>query len=80
MLTEDSLLNSCFSGKFVIFNKCSKCTKLSVDSEDFLSLNLEAFTSNQVEHIKSLRKDFSVDTKEKKKGFGGLFKSMSRRV
>lgn len=42
-----------------------------------MSLNLEAFTSSQVEHIKNIRKDFCLEPKEKKKGIGGLFKSLS---
>lgn len=77
MLMEDSLLNSCFSGKFLIISKCSKCEALDFDSEDFLSLNLDVFTTNEIDHIKNMRKNFTVESKEKKKGISGLLKSMS---
>ena len=75
---EDSLLNSCFSGKFIILNKCKSCSNIDLGSESFLSLNLDVFTVSDVEHIKTLRKDFGLEQKEKKKGFGGLLKSLSR--
>lgn len=77
MLMEDSLLNSCFSGKFLIISKCSKCEALDFESDDFLSLNLDVFTTNDTDHIKDLRKNTTSDSKEKKKGISGLLKSMS---
>ena len=79
LLAEDSLLNSCFSGKFLIVNKCSSCQEVSFGSEDFLSLNLEVFTSDQSDHIKNLRKEFGIggDPKDKKKSWG-IFKAFSR--
>jgi len=78
LLAEDSLLNSCFSGKFLIINKCCDCQELSFGSEDFLSLNLEVFTSDQSDHIKNLRKEFGIggEPKEKKKSWG-IFKAFS---
>lgn len=77
-LVEDSLLNSCFSGKFLSISKCSKCEQLDFSADDFLSLNLDVFTTGQVDHIKSIRKEFGGDGKEKKKGFSGLIKSISK--
>jgi hypothetical protein len=47
-------------------------------TDDFLSLNLDVFTSGQLDHIKNIRKEFGGDIKEKKKGFSGLIKSISR--
>lgn len=78
LLVEDSLLNSCFSGKFLTISKCSKCEQLDFSTDDFLSLNLDVFTSSQVDHIKNIRKEFGGEVKEKKKGLSGLIKSMSR--
>ena len=77
LLAEDSLLNSCFSGKFLIINKCASCKELSFGSEDFLSLNLEVFTQANADHIKNLRKNFGTGEKEKKKGMFGIFKPFS---
>jgi hypothetical protein len=78
MLVEDSLLNTCFSGKFLILSLCSKCQQHGFATEDFLSLNLDAFTVENVDHIKTMRKEFGIsDGKEKKKGISGIFKSLS---
>jgi hypothetical protein len=80
LLAEDSLLNSCFSGKFLTISKCSKCEQLDFSTDDFLSLNLDVFNSGQVDHIKNIRKEYGGEVKEKKKGLSGLFKSISSKL
>jgi hypothetical protein len=50
---------------------------MGLASEDFLSLNVEAFKHTDSDHIKNLRKNFAWEAKNKKKETG-FFKSFSR--
>lgn len=50
----------------MVINKCTKCSEVVFETEDFLSISLEAFTSEDAEHIKNIRKECGGEPEKKK--------------
>lgn len=73
LFVEDSIINSCIEGKFMAVFKCRHCSDLSYNEEDFLSLNFDIFKVGQSKHIRELRKNFKIETKDKPQGFLKVF-------
>lgn len=87
LLVDDSFLNSCFAGDFIVVQKCLKCQTPTLDQNPFLTLNLKVFTTDSVNMIKLLRKEHGSDpvlttqsgqpAKKKSSGITGIFKALS---
>lgn len=45
-----------------MMKKCSSCQHMELDHEDFMGMEFQAFTSEDTEHIYSLRKEYEIDS------------------
>lgn len=61
-LIEDSPILNAFGGKYLVMKRCSSCQHMELGHEDFMGMEFQAFSSEDTDHIYSLRKEHDIDS------------------